>query len=132
MGGNPQQTMHIRVLFVAFAVAGAVLVWNAAAKLGSMHVLSYVASMSADKLAAEVRSGNPVVVNVRDGTHWVLVNGYDNSKSPPTTFYVNDPGFEDQTYEHHTMLKFVTYGPGRTASAVQEQRASLEAAKKAA
>jgi hypothetical protein len=50
-----------------------------------------------------------VIANVRGGTHWVLLTGWDSSDPSGNTFYVNDPGFDQSTYDYTTMLKFVHY-----------------------
>jgi hypothetical protein len=46
-----------------------------------------------------------VVVNVRGGTHWVLVTGHHGG----STYRVNDPGFPTTTYAYEDMSNFVVY-----------------------
>lgn len=52
-------------------------------------------------------------------TFWLLVSVYVVGRlmqigyeSGTTTFYVNDPGFNQQTYDYSDMSQFVAYGPG--------------------
>merc|ERR1711974_91150 len=84
---------------------GDLIVWDAVAKLGSVHVLADVSSLSRDDLKGHIAKCHGVVANVRDGSHWVLVTGYDSSNED--TFYVNDPGFNQDSYDYTTMLRFV-------------------------
>ena len=88
-------------------VDGDLLVWNAVSKLGGMHMTSYTGSLSPAALKASVEQCLPVVVNVRGGSHWVLVVGYDDAN--PNLFYVNDPGFNEASYDHSGMSHFVVY-----------------------
>ena len=42
--------------------------------------------------------GRPVIANVMKGAHFVLVTGWDSANED--TLYVNDPGFNTQTYSY--------------------------------
>jgi len=89
-------------------VDGNLLVWASADRLGKMkfnHYYTGYKSLSPSDLQSHVEKGDPVVVNVRDGSHWVLVIGYQNS----TQFYVNDPGFSNTYYMYSDMGNFVVY-----------------------
>ena len=88
-------------------VGGDELVWNAVAKLGKVHMEKYVSTLTRAELKSYTTNCQPVVVNVRDGSHWVLVVGYDPSNE--NNFYVNDPGFDQTIYDFRTMLRFVVY-----------------------
>lgn len=90
-------------------VSGNLLVWNAVKKLG-MPMEEYVTSkstMTKEQLRGYVDNCQPVVVNVRNGGHWVLVTGYTDSSL--NTWNTNDPGYYDETYKYTDMLKFVIY-----------------------
>jgi hypothetical protein len=43
-------------------------------------------------------AGRPVIANVMKGGHFVLVVGWDTVDSD--TLYINDPGFDRQTYSY--------------------------------
>eukprot|EP01116_Phalansterium_solitarium_P012882 TRINITY_DN2957_c0_g1_i1.p2 TRINITY_DN2957_c0_g1~~TRINITY_DN2957_c0_g1_i1.p2 ORF type:complete len:211 (-),score=85.89 TRINITY_DN2957_c0_g1_i1:246-830(-) len=47
-----------------------------------------------DEICSGVSAGHGVIINVRSGTHWVLVTGCAGNN----VFYVNDPGFSTNTY----------------------------------
>ena len=67
-------------------LSGNYLVWGAASKFGiSYHGKVKGTSTISQKLCA----GNIVILNVKNGGHWVLATGYDPSTQ---TFSVNDPG----------------------------------------
>lgn len=73
--------------------SGDLLVWSAANKLG----LSYQGQehgVSVDVLKSGLASCHGIIANVRDGSHWVLLTGYAGGDS----FYVHDPGFNQDTY----------------------------------
>ena len=112
------------------------IVWNAIAPLGKLHMESDVPHLTTTEIRKAVDRCKPVIANVRDGTHWVLITGYDTADSD--LFYVNDPGFEEKSYAYSGMSNFVTYSNHSTAAAAeafasyQKQRASLKAAKQVA
>jgi len=84
------------------------LVWNSTAALGmDMELYVQPAAASTADLRKWISQCQPIVVNVRNGSHWVLIVGYDDSSD--TTFYVMDPGYNDISYEYPTMLKFVVF-----------------------
>jgi len=88
-------------------VGGDELVWNSVTKLGPMHMVSYTSDLSITQMRDYINKCQPLIVNVRDGTHWVLVIGYDTKS--PNTFYVNDPGFNNESYDKSGMSHFVAY-----------------------
>jgi len=104
-------------------VGGDLLVWNAIASLGNVSMLTYTTSVSQAELKKYVDSCHPVVVNVRGGSHWVLITA---STGNLNVWQVNDPGFSQSTYDYSGMLRFVVYkvGKGETEPH-QEQRAIL-------
>mgnify|MGYP000214904508 CR=1 FL=1 len=97
------------------------IVWNSVAKLGGLHMLSDTSSMSPHAIRAAVEQCQPVIVNVREGSHWVLVTGFDTKDTD--TFYVNDPGFLDTSYDYSGMSNFVVYG--NSSAAVQRDQDKL-------
>jgi len=102
-------------------VGGDLLVWNAIASLGNVSMLTYTTKVSQAELKKYVDSCHPVVVNVRGGSHWVLITA---STGNLNVWQVNDPGFSQTTYAYSGMLRFVVYQVGKT-EAHQEQRALL-------
>ncbi len=65
------------------------LVWNSINKLG----LTFNGFISNANIKMNLDSGNVVIVNVRDGGHWILATGYsgDNIK-------VHDPAYQITSY----------------------------------
>lgn len=59
-------------------------------------------TLPAKKVVHDLADGKSVVIaNVRNGTHFVLVTGFDAktiSDGAKGKFYVNDPGFNENTY----------------------------------
>lgn len=91
-------------------VSGDLLVWAAANQLGGPKYQNYYkgyGSMSVDALNAAASRGQPVIVNVHNGGHWVLVTGPAAAGS--RTFPVNDPGYNAGTYQYSEMGNFVVY-----------------------
>jgi len=84
------------------------LVWGSVTPIGVMAFYNYyhgAGSLSPASLDGIVAKGWPVVVNVRGGTHWVLVTG----KAGGGNYRVNDPGFPTTAYAYSDMLNFVVY-----------------------
>lgn len=67
-----------------------------------------VSSLSQSTLGKYVAACYPVIVNVRSGTHWVLITG---ATSNPNVWEVNDPYFNQSTYDYSGMSEFVVYTP---------------------
>jgi len=89
-------------------VSGNLLVWSASDKLGVAKMTNYYhgrGSMSQATLQAAIKSGRGIVVNVRNGGHWVLVTGHAGG----STYTVNDPGYALNTYSYGDMSNFVVY-----------------------
>jgi len=89
---------------------GDLIAWAAVNKLGKVqfsNMYSGAGSLSASDLRSNVDKSKPTVVNVRSGSHWVLVVGYQSNTS--TSFIVNDPGFSDTSYEYSCMSNYVVY-----------------------
>lgn len=107
---------------------GDLIIWNSVAALGEWSMQEDVQAMDSGSLQTFVGNCQPVIANVRDGTHWVLVTGYDDSQS--TVFYVNDPYFSNTYYDLSDMSNWVVYTNGSNAfvdrTAVQRTRASLK------
>jgi len=84
------------------------LVWAAGNPLGSLQFLKYYSgygSLPTSQFKSIIDNGDPVIVNVREGSHWVLVIGYQNSE----IYYVNDPGFSNTFYNYSSMGNFIVY-----------------------
>eukprot|EP01100_Stratorugosa_tubuloviscum_P008588 TRINITY_DN357_c0_g1_i4.p1 TRINITY_DN357_c0_g1~~TRINITY_DN357_c0_g1_i4.p1 ORF type:complete len:143 (+),score=45.31 TRINITY_DN357_c0_g1_i4:70-498(+) len=108
---------------------GDLIIWDSVSALGPISLYAYTGSLSSSTLRSYLDSCMPVVANVRSGSHWVLLTGYTSS----STFLVNDPGFNQNTYSYSDMSWFVVYKYGKFASeqlkGCQEKRALLETAK---
>ena len=83
------------------------LIWDAIHSIGKLRMISYTPDLTRAQMVSYIEKRMPVIVNVRQGTHWVLVTGY--SESNPNLYYVNDPGFEQNTYTREEMSRFVAY-----------------------
>jgi hypothetical protein len=108
-------------------VDGDLLVWDAVSKLGPISMYAYTSHLSRPQLNTYIHNCMPVVVNVRGGTHWVLVTNYTSN---PDVWEVNDPYFNQNTYNYSTMLRFVVYKHGAHDPAHQESVSRLEDAVK--
>jgi len=89
--------------------AGDELYWGSANSLSSVKFSNMYhggGSLSATSLRSLVSGGHPVIVNVRGGTHWVLVTG---GGADGHTFEVNDPGFNTGSYDYSGMCNFAVY-----------------------
>jgi hypothetical protein len=61
--------------------------------------------VTAAVLAAGIAACHGLFANVRSGSHWVLITGYNGG----TTFAVNDPGFSQATYDLSEMGNIAVY-----------------------
>jgi len=90
-------------------VSGNLLVWGAANAFNTMKLQNYYkgyGSLGQGALQGMISRKQPVVVNVKNGGHWVLVTGYAGGN----TYTVNDPGFSAvNSYEYGAMGNFVVY-----------------------
>jgi len=83
------------------------LVWASISKLGTLCMLKYVQSLSISEIKTDIQNCWPIVINVRSGSHWVLVIGYDDSDS--TIVYVNDPAYSNTYYALSGVSNYVVY-----------------------
>jgi len=85
------------------------LEWTAVNALSSkakfLNMYRGKGSMSETKLIDASKAGHGIVVNVRNGGHWVLVTGHISG----STFRVNDPAFSLDSYTYADMSNFVEY-----------------------
>lgn len=65
---------------------GDLFIWSSVDTFGLTFITN---SLSPDQVIDNFNRGNIVILNVRNGEHWVLMTGYSGS-----TLYVNDPGFD--------------------------------------
>ena len=89
-------------------MSGNLLVWGAANAWGTIKLQNYYSgygSLGQGSLQGMISRGQPVVVNVRSGGHWVLVTGYGGGN----TYIVNDSGFNVGSYQYGDMSNFVVY-----------------------
>ena len=82
--------------------SGNLLIWSSVAKFGLTYE-GQTSTLAAIKTA--VKSNKIVIINVKQGGHWVLVTGYNGD-----IFTVMDPGYSRTTY---------------TASEITSNRASV-------
>jgi len=82
------------------------IVWSAVNSLGKVQFKEEEKSLSTSTIANFVKNCDPVIANVRSGTHWVLITG---ATSNPDVWEVNDPYFSDTTYNYSGMVEFVVY-----------------------
>jgi hypothetical protein len=95
--------------------SGDLIVWNCVQPLGLQAAM---VGLDQNGLINAINAGKPVVVNVRNGGHWVLVTGNAGGGN----FYVNDPGYSVTTYAFSGMSRFVIYTP---VARVQTVRSGL-------
>jgi len=84
------------------------LVWASVDAYGTVKMYNYYRgknSLSQGDLQGFISKGYGVVVNVRNGEHWVLVTGHVDGN----TYTVNDPGFWVDSYVYQDMSNFVVY-----------------------
>jgi len=91
---------------------GDLIIWNSTCALTSaggkrMCTLLETSSMSSSTLTSYVSKGYPVIVNVLQSTHWVLVTGA--AIANPNMFFVNDPYFSTAAYNINGISNFVVY-----------------------
>jgi len=84
------------------------LMWASVDAFGTAKMYNYYrgyGSLSQTQLQAFIKQGYGTVVNVRNGGHWVLVTGHVDG----STYTVNDPGFNVNSYVYGDMGNFVVY-----------------------
>jgi ABC-type bacteriocin/lantibiotic exporter with double-glycine peptidase domain len=89
---------------------GDLFVWASVSKLG----LNFYGFGTQSNCRSQFDSGKNVILNVRNGGHWVLMNGYSG-----TTLTVNDPGFSVSSYALTDVVKTGVYNA--VAATVLEQ-----------
>jgi hypothetical protein len=72
-------------------VSGDLFVWASINTFG----LTFRGFISNSAIKKNIDDGNVVIINVRNGGHWVLVTGYSGS----STLSVNDAGFSISSYD---------------------------------
>ena len=84
--------------------SGDLLVWSA---VDATYGVAYQGQqkVTAAVLAAGIAACHGLIANVRSGSHWVLITGYNGG----TTFAVNDPGFSQAAYDLSEMGNIVRY-----------------------
>ncbi|KAG2378481.1 hypothetical protein C9374_008120 [Naegleria lovaniensis] len=82
-------------------LSGNLFVWGSVRPFG----LSYSGKVSStSSIISSVCGGSVVLLNVRNGGHWVLATGYDGS-----SFTVNDPGYSRSTYSPSEVTQAAIY-----------------------
>jgi len=89
-------------------VGGDELVWASVNPFKSIAFHNYYhgpGSLSVSSMQQFISQGWAIIVNVRGGSHWVLVTGHGGGGN----FNVNDPGFNSNIYAYSGMSNFVVY-----------------------
>lgn len=88
------------------------IVWNSVCQLETngtkMCLVNYTSSLSLTDMKGYISTCNPLILNVRQGSHWVLGIGYDDAI--PDLIYVNDPYFNVTSYHYSDIVKTTVYG----------------------
>jgi len=110
---------------------GDLLVWNSVHVLSPHHLTlkTFVDKISQSQIQAEVKNCNPVIPNVRSGTHWVLIIGYDDADV--NTYYTLDPGYNQSKYSYSDMSWFVVYQPAAYTNETNPELAKAHQQKEA-
>lgn len=87
---NPK-TLNIWLTNNGGYVSGDLFVWASINRFG----LTFKGFISNSRIKENIDAGNVVIMNVRNGGHWVLATGYSGS----STILVNDAGFSVSSYE---------------------------------
>lgn len=114
-------------------VSGNLLVWDSVSKLGQLQIIKYGSDIPSPELKKFIQQCYPVVAFV-ENRHWILVNGnalklelisgYDQSEV--NTFYVNNPGSDQNRYEFREFGKLAVYSPKRGAELLAEIDSDLD------
>ena len=81
--------------------SGELIIWSAVNKIG----LNYEGKFSGNSTLSEKICANKVVIlNVRNGGHWVLARGATNNE-----FLVNDPGYPVSSYKPSEVREAAVY-----------------------
>jgi len=83
---------------------GDLLVWASVDVLGPSFQ-GIETGVSVSTLSNGIDECHGIIANVRSGTHWVLLTGYAGNN----VFYVNDPGFSQDTYDYSDMSEWAVY-----------------------
>ncbi|KNC54980.1 uncharacterized protein AMSG_10226 [Thecamonas trahens ATCC 50062] len=83
------------------------IIWSAVSGLGTMKVDTILQSPSASVVHGYINKGHPVIMHVRDNTHFVLGIGYDSEN--PNMIVVNDPAFTTTEYNLSGVTEVVVY-----------------------
>lgn len=60
---------------------------------------------SYDEICTGLNNMHGIVANVNNGGHWVLLTGCAGNG----VYYVNDPGYSRDTYNHYEVLEEAVY-----------------------
>eukprot|EP01139_Manchomonas_bermudensis_P019101 Amastigsp_a676378_152.p2 type:complete len:182 gc:universal Amastigsp_a676378_152:1172-627(-) len=83
------------------------IVWSAVNPISSLKFASSADSMALSTLISHIKACHPVVIQVNQGTHFVLAIGYDSADQ--STIVVNDPYFNTDTYAFSGISQFVVF-----------------------
>lgn len=83
---------------------GCNIYWGAPDRLGYTHFMGFE-TPTYSEVCSGVSRGHGVLINVRHGSHWVLVTGCAGNG----VFHVNDPGFSQSTYHTSDVSRYAVY-----------------------
>ena len=76
-------------------VSGDLFVWGSVSPLG----MKFIKVISNSNIASSLSAGHIVILNVRNGGHWVLATSMSGN-----TIYVNDPGYSTTSYSLYDVV----------------------------
>ena len=79
--------------------------FNVRPSLFPFLIASAIQTASEAAICSGVAAGHGIIANVNGGSHWVLITGCAGNG----VFYVNDPGFNRNTYSFHEILREAVY-----------------------
>jgi len=85
---------------------GCDIVWASVDKLGHTTFMG-IEDATYSEICSGAAAGHGVVINVRNGEHWVLVTGCPSGST--TVLNVNDPGFNQSTYVYADIVHQAVY-----------------------
>ena len=100
---------------------GDLIVWSATDPLGKVKFQGKSKTLSQSQLSTYVKNCQPVVANVRGGSHWVLITG---STSQSSVWKVNDPAYSSTTYPQSEMLDYAIYRIASKSKTIRRFRIS--------
>jgi len=85
------------------------IVWNSVCSIRPNNLCMQSDTPTLDRTTAVnyIKNCQPIIANVRNGGHWVLLKGYDDANN--NVFYCNDPYFSNTYYNYSDIVNWVVY-----------------------